>query len=325
MQTPYLLRLGERIQTGLQQLPAEFRERHRGFLLSRQLPDGGFSGRDVDLNGEALFEDGVQPDLYYTSFALRGLAALGEFDLPAAQRVAEWLKHQAGRSTSVIEIVSWLYSALVVQAASGIDLLATAPPDWPDQLAALLEKFRVADGGYAKTVSGASGSTYHSFLVALCYELIARPLPDADRLVRFVRERQREDGGFVEIAQMRRSGTNPTAAAIALLTMFDALDTDVRNRTAEFLVEVRGDDGGMQANTRVPFSDTLSTFTGYLTCLDLGVPEILPRARLERFLRQLDLKEGGYLAAGWDHVADVEYTFYALGTLGLIHGGESTN
>lgn len=319
MTAPYLLRLGERIQRGLSQLPEDFRRRHRVFLLSRQLPDGGFSGRDVDLNGEPVFEDGVQSDLYYTSFALRGLASLGEIDPAAISKTGDWLKRNAGRTTSVIDIISWLYSALVVQSGTGIDLLADVAPDWSERLAMLLESFRVADGGYAKTTSGASGSTYHSFLVVLCYELIGRSVPDVDRLIAFVQQRQRDDGGFVEVGPMRRSGTNPTAAAVAMLMMFDALDGTARSRVVDFLHEVRGDDGGFQANTRIPFSDTLSTFTGYLTSLDLEARDIIPSAKLRRFLNQLELNTGGFLAAGWDHIADVEYTFYALGTIGLLH------
>lgn len=319
MQQPYLFRLGARIQSGLLRLSEEFRDRHRQFILSRQLPSGGFSGRDVDLNGQPLFEDGSEADLYYTSFAMRGLSSLGPLDEEPARLVAAWTKANAGRLGSVIDVVSWLYTALAIQAATGEDLLADAPSDWPDRLAGLLESVRVADGGYAKTPQGTAGSTYHSFLVALCYELIGRPLPDSGRLLEFIRKRQREDGGFVEIDQMRRSGTNPTAAAIALLKMFDAIEPEVRERTIDFLHEVKGDDGGMQANTQIPFSDALSTFTGYLTCLDLDAPEVLPSPKLERFINELELKSGGFLAAGWDQVADVEYSFYALGTLGLLH------
>ena len=36
--------------------------------------------------------------------------------------------------------------------------------------------FRSADGGYAKTPQSA-GSTYHTFLVALCFQLLGRDLP----------------------------------------------------------------------------------------------------------------------------------------------------
>src|SRR5262249_34513913 len=148
-------------------------------------------------------------DLYYTGFAVRSLAVLGGLSEEDCRRVAGYLR-TAGRSqVSVIDLVSWLYCALIVQGRAGIDVLSSVAADWPDRLAEILESFRTKDGGYAKTHEGAAGSTYHSFLVTLCYELIGRPLPHAARLVQFVFDRQREDGGFVEIAPMKRSGTNP--------------------------------------------------------------------------------------------------------------------
>jgi len=187
-------------------------------------------------------------------------------------------------------------------------------------VAVLLESLRQPDGGYAKTPAGGASSTYHSFLIVLCYELMGREVPNRAGLIEFVRQRQRDDGGFVEVAAMKHSGTNPTAAAIALLSMSDALEPAICEATAAFLTEVRGDDGGFQANTRIPFSDVLSTFTGYLTSLEISEPGLLPRPALQRFLSELELPTGGFLAAGWDRVADVEYSFYALGTLGLLHG-----
>ena len=60
----YLSDLQARLADGLARQPAAFRARHAGFLSERQNPDGGFSGRE----GES--------DLYYTGFALRGLAVL---------------------------------------------------------------------------------------------------------------------------------------------------------------------------------------------------------------------------------------------------------
>lgn len=319
MTTPYLLQLGDRIRRGLARRPAEGKERHRLFLLSRQTADGGFAGRDVDLNGQPVFEAAPESDLYYTSFAVRGLDCLSEFDPATAARVAGYLKR--GRASSVIDLTSWLYSALVVQAASDVDVLAEAAVDWPVRLAAQLETFRTPDGGYAKTHEGASGSTYHSFLVAVCYELLAQTLPQPERLVAFIRQRQRDDGGFVEIAPMRKSGTNPTAAAVAILKMFAAVDDEVREGVADFLTEVRGTDGGFQANTRVPFSDALSTFTALVTCLDLGLNDAIQPHRLERFLSALEFPTGGFRAAEWDATVDVEYTFYALGVQGLLASG----
>ena len=200
---------------------------------------------------------------------IRTLAALKSFGADDARRVSHYLLQSRQRQASVIDVVSWLYSALMVQAASGIDVLANADPDWPQQLAKILEGFRTADGGYAKTREGAIGSTYHSFLVALCFELIGQSVPSPELLVKFIHDRQRDDGGFVEIAPMKRSGTNPTAAAVAVLTLHSTIGKHLREDVLAFLKDVRSDEGGFQANSRIPFADTLSTFTGYLTCLDL--------------------------------------------------------
>src|SRR5438128_2067653 len=83
--------------------------------------------------------------------------------------------------------------------------------------------------------------------------------PDRDAVARFVHSRQREDGGFVEIAPMKRSGTNPTAAAVGVLqilqpTGLTAEDTD---RVAAFLAEMPSFEGGLRANGRAPLADLL--------------------------------------------------------------------
>jgi geranylgeranyl transferase type-2 subunit beta len=280
---PYLLRLGKRLFDGLQRLSAERRELHAAFVMSRQNPDGGFSGR----------EEGS--DLYYTGFAVRCLSILGTLDEATARRVADYLRGTGRSRVTVIDLVSWLYCAVIVQGASGIDVLSDFDRDWPGRLAQALETFRTRDGGYAKTHEGSAGSTYHSFLVALCY-----------------------DGGFVEIQPMKRSGTNPTAAAVALLKMLRAMDEELREDVHAFLREVRGDEGGFQANTRIPFADGLSTFTGLLTAQDLELDDLLDAGRVETFIESLEQPAGGFRGATWDTVADVEYTFYALGVLALI-------
>jgi geranylgeranyl transferase type-2 subunit beta len=303
---PYLLRLGRRLSAGLASLPAGARARHQAFVLSRQNPDGGFSGREGG------------SDLYYTGFAARTLSVLNVLTVGDCRKIAAFLKSCQRMQVTVIDLVSWLYCALVVQAASGIDVLNDFDRAWPERLAELLESFRTRDGGYAKTHEGALGSTYHSFLVVLCYELIGKSIPQVPRLVQFVFNRQRDDGGFVEIAPMKKSGTNPTAAAAAILNMLGALDDELRDDVSAFLREVRSGEGGFQANTRIPFADGLSTFTGVLTAQDLGLVDAFEGLRVEAFIRALEHPDGGYRGAAWDQVADVEYTFYALGTLGLL-------
>src|SRR5262245_9375489 len=194
---PYLLRLGDRLASGLKVLSDDDRARHRDFVRSRQNADGGFSGR----------ADGS--DLYYTGFAVRTLGVLGALSEDDCAKIAGYLRSCQRLEVTVIDLVSWLYCALVIQAAAGIDVLDESGPGWPDRLSTVFESFRTRDGGYAKTHEGAQGSTYHSFLVAVCYELLGRAPPNAGKLVQFLFDRQREDGGFVEIAPMKRSGTNP--------------------------------------------------------------------------------------------------------------------
>lgn len=317
MATPYLFRLDERLSQGLSRLDPARRELHRQFLLSQQNPDGGFGGRGLPSEDSQVAPEGRESDLYYTAFGVRALVALKAFDAEDARRVSAYLLQSRNRHASVIDVVSWLYSALVVQIASGINVLADADANWPQQLSQILESFRTSDGGYAKTREGALGSTYHSFLVALCKELIGQPVASPDLLVKFILDRQRDDGGFVEIAPMKRSGTNPTAAAIAVLTLHSKIGPNLRADVLAYLKDVRSDEGGFQANSRIPFADTLSTFTGYLTCLDLEERSLISPARVEQFIMSLEQPEGGFRAATWDKATDVEYTFYALGTLGL--------
>ena len=256
--------------------------------------------------------------MYYTGFAVRSLALLGELRSDDCERIGGFLKLTGRANVTVIDLVSWLYCALVIQGVGGTDVLSEVDAAWPVRLAEILESFRTQDGGYAKTHEGAAGSTYHSFLVVLCYELIGQPLPQVPRLLQFIFDRQREDGGFVEIGPMKRSGTNPTAAAAAVLNLFGALDDELRADVAAFLREVRSGEGGFQANTRIPCADGLSTFTAVLTAQDLRLPGLYDPAQVRAFVDALEFPQGGYRGALWDQAADVEYTFYALGTLGLL-------
>ena len=318
MAHPYLFRLDERISKGLSRLSDVQRAKHRQFILSQQNDDGGFGGRGLPGSATSTSVEGRESDLYYTAFGIRALTALRSFTAEDAQKVSRYLDQSRNHQATVIDVVSWLYGALMVQAAGNIDLLADADPQWPMFLQECLEGFRAEDGGYAKTRLGAAGSTYHSFLVALCYELIGRSLPDSAKLVQFVRDRQRDDGGFVEIAAMKRSGTNPTAAAIGVLILHSSISDSMKQDVLGYFTDVWSSEGGFQANTRVPFADTLSTFTGFLTCLDLVAANSIDQQQLEQFVLSLEMPQGGFRAANWDQSTDVEYTFYALGTLGLL-------
>src|SRR5437762_1598177 len=202
---PYLLRLTKRLLEGLARQSADFRKRHAAYFAACQNPDGGFPGREGG------------SDLYYTGFGLRGLVVLDALTPDIANRAADFLRLRLTQHASVVDFFSFLYSCALVQLGGGPDVLADSPKDWPDRVATTLETFRTDDGGYGKSVGDRAGSTYHSFLVLLCYQLLGGELPDAEKLKAFVQSRRRDDGGYREIAPMRRGGTNPTAAAVGIL------------------------------------------------------------------------------------------------------------
>jgi geranylgeranyl transferase type-2 subunit beta len=294
---------------GLARLAPERAARHRDFVLSVQQPDGGFRGRE----GES--------DLYYTAFAVRTLSLLGADDT-TWRRIGDYACARDWRGMGVIDLMNWLSISLALQLATGQDLTAGEPRGWHDAMLAKLERMRRPDGGYAKGDEGASGSTYHSFLVLLSYELLGASVPRPNALIQYFYDRQRDDGGFVEIAPMRKSGTNPTAAAAAALDILGAMDDELRDDVRGFLIDSRAEDGGFAANGRIPFSDGLSTFTGLLTAQDVGAPRILDIDEVRHLVeKQLEFPTGGFRAATWDHQTDVEYTFYGLGLLALIYGG----
>jgi len=304
---PYLLELAERLAGGAASMATERQMKHRQWILTQQQDDGGWAGRLGD------------SDLYYTSFAVRGLGMLGGLTTVECSRIADYLRRFEWRQLSVIDLMNWLFTILAVQASGGEDLLATADQDWPRQVADRLESLRREDGGYAKSEQGARGSTYHSFLVTLTYQLLGMRPPEPQALIQFLYDQQRDDGGFVEIALAKHSGTNPTAAAVATLSIAGGLDDQLRSDVHEFLASTWTMEGGFQANLRITLADVLSTFTGLLTVHDLDIDDLVSEQLIERFLTDwLELPSGGFRAAAWDHEADVEYTFYGLGCLALL-------
>ncbi len=315
----YLQRLTTRLTEGLSRVPESFRRRQAEYLRNEQNEDGGFSGREGG------------SDLYYTGFALRGLSVLDELTEATAEKAGHYLQTKLHESASVVEFYSLLYSCLLVQLGGGGDVLVESSADWPDRVAAVLESFRAPDGGYGKSQGAASGSTYHTFLVGMTYELLGRPFPTTDKVIEFVESRQREDGGFVELKPMRRSGTNPTAAAIGTMQLIhgDAFDPDEHSEVADFLSELQSMEGGICANTRIPVADLLSTFTAGWTLEQLGQLDTINTDAALRYAKSLEHPEGGFKGGVWDgnivddeltpdQVRDVEYTFYGLGVLALL-------
>lgn len=303
-----------RLSAGLELLPEQERRKHAAVFRSRQCEDGGFSGRDN------------QSDLYYTAFALRGLVLLGELDTDLAKGACQFIRQRMQGSASLIDLISLVFAARLLELSSGMEVFDQVDSKWSKSLAQTLEALRRPDGGYAKSADGHASSTYQTFLIALAYELMELPLPDAERARNFVLSQQRSDGGFVEIGVMRRSGTNPTAAAVGALRVLSSqsrqhwLSTELNEAATQFLLDSVTDEGGFRANTQIPIADMLSTFTALQTLRDLGGWDRVDTMAASNFVDSLRAESGGFYAALWDKVVDVEYSFYGLGSLGLLLG-----
>ena len=291
--------LTPQIRKGLDRLAGGFDVAHAGYVARGQGPDGGWPGRQG------------ASDLYYTAFALRAADLLGCDARTLWTRAAEFL---SGLSPDgIVDITSALASERLLS-AHGLGGALTWVPD--DEWASRIETLRV-EGGYARRHEAAP-STYLTFLAALCYEHLDVDLPRPGELVDCIGGRQRVDGGFAETAEENASGANPTAAAVALLTRLNALDGPDRCRAADFLRGAQREDGGFGAHALAPCSDLLSTFTAMACLLSLEEERSIRLAAAARFVRDLAVAGGGFRGTLHDEGPDVEYTFYGVGTVGLV-------
>ncbi|MEC8557320.1 MAG: prenyltransferase/squalene oxidase repeat-containing protein [Planctomycetota bacterium] len=305
-QLGYLARLMIRLTFGAAQLPSETQKLHGEYVVTRQRADGGWAGRE----GES--------DIYYTSFALRSLAILGLLDGKVAQRSADFLRSRMHSHEGIVDLLSLVYSVKLLEATCSLDAFEGAQEDWEKRLAELLDTLRRDDGGFSKSLEGRTGSTYQTFLVLLCLELIERPCPEANAAYSFLMSQQQDDGGFLEIRVGKRSGANPTAAAMGALRILGKLHDVVAEDAAEFLAELQTDEGGFQANTRIPLPDLLSTFTACVTLADVERLESISTKGVQQYVESMQQATGGFRGFEYDPGDDVEYSFYGLGTLALL-------
>lgn len=274
------------------------RDALKSFFLRFQTPDGGFSGR----NGEG--------DLYYTGFALRALFLLGGIENgDCLRKIAHFLEEQEERELSAVEWTSLAFSRTLTAWMNG----STLDESEKRRITEALRAFRCADGCYATSKKTGYSSTYQTFLTATVMEMIAGEEPSTieEIPVEPILRRQRSDGGFVELEKLRRSGTNPTAAAIGFLAL-RGIEPAKRDDAIEFLLERQTEQGGFAAHTQYPVPDLLSSFTALVALSDLKAERRCDLELLRQFVVKSKTPDGGYFAADWDRQSDVEYTFYGL-------------
>ena len=309
MSAPYLHELTVRLALGAANLDPSLIQTHTDWLRSQQASDGGFSGREGDC------------DPYYTAFALRALWVMASLDSEIAQKAGHFLRDRLQNRESIIDMISLIFGAAICEMSVGEVVLPDEESDqedgWRNKVALLLESLRTNDGGYAKTPEGKAGSTYQTFLTVLCYQLIELPIPNEDGILAFLESQKHPEGGYLEIRAAKRAGVNPTAAAIGTLKALGQLEPQTQRDTVDFLSDMQCDEGGLTANTRIPFADLLSTFTGLLTLFDLDAVETIDLSAIRRYALSMQSPTGGFFGFALDETADVEYSFYGLATLAL--------
>jgi geranylgeranyl transferase type-2 subunit beta len=307
----YLERLTLQLTIGASMLDDSIRNLHLSYILGNQREDGGWAGREGG------------SDLYYTSFAVRSLAILGALDGEVAQRTSSYLRNALQTRQTIVDLLSLVYSGKLLEASCGLDPFAEARADWSSELAALLQRLRRDDGGFAKSDESRLSSTYQTFLAAICLELIQQPMIEPDKAVQFLMKQRQTDGGFLEVRVAKRSGTNPTAAAIGALRVLNALDDSIQKSASDFILSIQTDEGGFQANTRIPLPDLLSTFTGCVTLADLDALAECDVQGARDYALQMQRPEGGFAGFELDPDRDIEYTFYGLGLLSMLQSVSS--
>lgn len=263
------------------------------FLNQQLTAEGGFRNRAGD------------SDLYYTVFGLQALIALSA-DVPA-DRVAPFLRRFGD--------------------ADGLDLVHTAclarcwamvpgQLEAPDRsvLAARLERFRAADGGFHATPGSARGTAYHAFLAFGALQDLKQPAADEGALASSLNNLRASDGGYANDAGMAHGSTPATAAAIALLRQLGAAPDAALSRW--LLGQFR--EGGFLAAPNAPLPDLLSTATALHALTTLHAPLDGIREACLDFIDSLWTSAGAFYGSWADDVVDCEYTFYGLLALGHL-------
>jgi geranylgeranyl transferase type-2 subunit beta len=299
--TGYLSRLASLLSCGLEFLPAGFRARHSNYLRSAQRAGGGFAGRQGG------------SDIYYTMFALRSAELLVPADDALWRSAAQYAASLSAPPRGMVECFCLLYIRRLVGERAGTGRGDAERAEIMESVA----RSRAPDGGYA-CFPGGEATLYHTFLAALCAELSDSELSGAREAAAFAESRRCADDGYADSASDGGEGaTNPTAAALALLSFYGQ-PTSAPHRAAGFLASMQRPEGGFAACAGAPAPDLLSTFTASVALAETGALRRVKLAPVARFAQALEARDGGFRGCAADDAPDAEYTYYGLGTLALL-------
>ncbi|MBL7646064.1 MAG: hypothetical protein JNK74_07750 [Candidatus Hydrogenedentes bacterium] len=258
-------------------------------------------------NGDGGIADRAgKSDLYYTVFGLEGLVALrAPFDV---ENVRDYLG-SFGDGTEL----DFVHAACLARCRASLPEASLAP-EKARALAAHIESFRCADGGYGPNSGAAHGTVYHSFLALGAYEDLGMTAPDLPGLVRCVSGLRTSDGAYANEPELPMGTTPATAAAVTLLRK---LGESVPPEAGQWLLDRAHSQGGFTAVRGIDLPDLLSTATALHALSGMHVPFDHIKESCLDFLDSL--WTGKAFCGSWaDDAEDCEYTYYALLALGHL-------
>jgi len=265
------------------------------FFRSQMNPDGGFKDRSGN------------SDLYYTVFGIEGLFILrAELPLESLEKYLRTFGAGAALDLLRLRCVARCW-AMLPPTRMSIELRQA--------IAARVESYRSADGGYEASPRSKYGTLYSCFIAMGAYQDLDLPLPNPQRLLNCTESLRANDGGYANQRDVPQGLTPSTAAAVVLLHQ---LQQPIDEKIGHWLLSRVHPQGGFFATPAAPIPDLLSTATA-LHALSIANVDITGiREQTLDFIDTLWSSRGGFLGTWEDDVLDCEYTWYGLLALGHL-------
>jgi len=259
--------------------------------------------------GGAFVDRAGTPDLYYTMFGLWCLHALGGVPKEFSRQFVDAVG--SGEQLDFVHLASLAQCRAILAEDGQADKTLAAVLE-------RMERWRLACGGYALTREGGRPSSYAAFVGVLAYEAAGRTAPDGAKLLASLETLRCADGGWSNMDAGTQGITAATAAAVAVSC---DLGANADRRATEWLMARLAPRGGFFASAAAPLPDLLSTATALFALRRADVDVASIGSACIGYVEGLWQDDGGFCGSEGDGATDLEYTFYALLTLGCLTDG----
>lgn len=269
----------------------------RGFITALRTRDGGFHGR------------GDASDLYYTSFAIDCLLALGT--TPADDGLIRYVD-----SFDTGDSLDFMHCTCLARCWTRLRHPLSTPPN-RSRLLSRIESFRTPDGGYNAIVNSPNGAIHGCYLALGAYNDLGKRPPRPGRIADCIKGLRADDGGFGSTPGMHR-GTTIATAGVMLLRSSAGL---AANRDlARWILARHLPVGGFAAHPEIDIPDLVSTSVALYSLTMARIPLVDIRGACLDFVESLWDERGAFNGSCYDNNVDSEYTFYGLLALGCLTG-----